>query len=73
MTGGQAGPRAGPGPHEQWLARQRFDAPARQGTYESSREAKHEISDRVNRIEGPSPLWHTGVKTPRRPDTALRA
>ncbi|TNB67233.1 IS110 family transposase [Arthrobacter sp. BB-1] len=46
-SGGQAWTAA----HELWLARQHFDAPARQLTYESSLEAMHEISDRRDRLD----------------------
>ncbi|WP_285320828.1 transposase [Pseudarthrobacter sp. lyk4-40-TYG-27] len=43
--------RAWTGTHEFWLARQRFENPARQLTYESSLEAMHEISDRRVRLD----------------------
>jgi transposase len=46
-----SGGQAWTGTHELWLARQRFDAPARQLTYESSLEAMHEISDRRDRLD----------------------
>ncbi|MDQ0864811.1 IS110 family transposase [Arthrobacter globiformis] len=46
-----SGGRAWTGIHDLWLARQHFDAPARQLTYESSLEALHEISDRRDRLD----------------------
>jgi transposase len=46
-----SGGQAWTGTHELWLARQRFDNPARQLTYESSLEAMHEISDRRERLD----------------------
>jgi hypothetical protein len=48
-----SGGQAWTGTHELWLARQHFDAPARQLTYESSLEAMHEISDRCDRLDDP--------------------
>ena len=46
-----SGGQAWTGTHELWLARQHFDSPARQLTYESSLEAMHEISDRRDRLD----------------------
>jgi transposase len=46
-----SGGQAWTGTHELWLARQHFDAPARQLTYESSLEAMHEILDRRDRLD----------------------
>ncbi|WP_458113365.1 IS110 family transposase [Arthrobacter sp. R1-13] len=46
-----SGGQAWTGTHQLWLARQHFDAPARQLTYESSLEAMHEISDRRDRLD----------------------
>lgn len=46
-----SGGQAWTGTHELWLARQHFDSPARQLTYESSLEAMHETSDRRDRLD----------------------
>lgn len=46
-----SGGQAWTGTHELWLARQRFDAPARQLARESSLEAMYEISDRRDRLD----------------------
>lgn len=46
-----SGGQAWTGTHELWLARQHFDSPVRQLTYESSLEAMHEISDRRDRLD----------------------
>jgi transposase len=46
-----SGGKAWTGAHELWLARQHFEAPARQLTYASSLEAMHEILDRRDRLD----------------------
>lgn len=46
-----SGGKAWTGAHELWLARQHFEAPARQLTYASSVEAMHEILDRRDRLD----------------------